>query len=421
MNLPVGRRMTRKEVIEDIDKNVPRFVGIKMTMERKGVAGGAPGVSLLLWGNDTEKLAELSVEVERRLQPLPSIISIESDLERGNDEVQVHINRDLAQKLGISPQAVGRAIGFTLQGVNLPRYQSDRREVNVRLFMEKLDRQTLHHLRNFTFPSESGEAIALSEFAHLEVHRGQGTIRREDGKVRMRVRAFTTKKDLKNLYGEIDQAMVGFELPRGNTWDKGERYVKLREQDDTMMFAGIMAVTYVFLLMGVLFEPFILPFSVLFSIPAAFLDVYWFLFITNTEMNEMAMVGVIVLIGVVVNNAIVLVDMINRERTEGMERMEAILEAGYNRFRPIMMTTFTTVFGLLPMALGSSNVLGEPYSPLGRTMIGGLVCSTLLTLLMVPLIYTLLDDLRTSLGRITASTFGFLRPVPTAEPAQADD
>ena len=198
-------------------------------------------------------------------------------------------------------------------------------------------------------------------------------------------------------------------MPRGYTWDKGERYSKLQEEDNTMMFAMVMAVTFVFLLMGVLFESFVLPFSVLFSIPFAFLGVYWTLFLTGTSMDGMAMVGVIVLIGVVVNNAIVLVDMINRLRGEGMDRLEAILEAGHNRFRPIMMTTFTTVFGLLPMALGSSTVLGQPYAPMGRTMIGGLLASTLLTLLVVPLFYTFLDDLRSALHTISTAAFSRLR------------
>jgi len=134
------------------------------------------------------------------------------------------------------------------------------------------------------------------------------------------------------------------------------------------------------------------------------------------------MVGVIVLIGVVVNNAIVLVDMVNRLRAEGMDRAAAIMEAGSNRFRPIMMTTFTTIFGLLPMALGNSTVLGQPYAPMGRTMIGGLLSSTLLTLLLVPLFYTLLDDLRMVLKRVTNGAFGRRTTERSSpEPVSADD
>jgi HAE1 family hydrophobic/amphiphilic exporter-1 len=122
-------------------------------------------------------------------------------------------------------------------------------------------------------------------------------------------------------------------------------------------------------------------------------------------MNMMAMTGMIILIGVVVNNAIVLVDMINRLRIEGLTRTEAIIEAGANRFRPILMTTFTTIFGLLPMAVGNSNLMGMSYAPLGRTMMGGLMSSTVLTLLVVPLLYTFLDDLTQTIKGLALSAF----------------
>ena len=172
-----------------------------------------------------------------------------------------------------------------------------------------------------------------------------------------------------------------------------------------------MAITCVFLLMGVLFESIVLPFSVILSIPFAFLGVYWMLFITGTAFDFMAGMGCIILIGVVVNNAIVLIDMINRLRATGMGRAEAVLEAGHNRFRPILMTTFTTVFGLLPMAMGNSAMLGTPYAPLGQAMIGGLLCSTVLTLLVVPLFYTYLDDLRAVFRQVGLAVFGRMREV----------
>lgn len=402
---PIKVHMERNAVIKDLQKKIPQFVGVKVAVESQGGGGNDPSVSLNIFGDDVDVLANLLGEVERRLRDIPSVVSVDSDLERANDEVHVTIDRDHAQRLGLSAQSVGRSIGFALQGVQLPFYQVDQREIRVRLYLEKLNQATVQNLKGLTFPSKSGEQIPLLEFAKLHVNQGRGTIRREDGKTRLRVSAFTTKDDIKGLYGEIDKALEGFSLPRGYSWDKGERYSKLQEEDDTMYFAMIMAITCVFLLMGVLFESFILPFSVLLSIPFAFLGVYWTLFVTSTPLEGLAMVGVIVLIGVVVNNAIVLVDMINRLRHEGYERTEAILEAGRNRFRPILMTTFTTIFGLLPMALGNSTVMGQPYAPMGRTMMGGLISSTFLTLLLVPLFYTFFDDLRLALQRIASSAW----------------
>ena len=166
----------------------------------------------------------------------------------------------------------------------------------------------------------------------------------------------------------------------------------------------VLAITFVFLLMGVLFESFVLPLSVLVSIPFSFFGVYWTLYLTKTPMDFMGMIGMVVLVGIVVNNAIVLIDLVNRLRAEGYSRFEAIVEAGKHRFRPILMTTFTTVFGLFPMAVGNSTMIGTPYAPLGRTMMGGLLASTMLTLLVVPLFYTLFDDLRVFCWNVVATT-----------------
>ena len=418
IGMPAQHHLPRSAVIEDMKKHAPQFVGVKVAVQGQSSSGeGDSSVALNLYGDDVDVLANLLQEVERRLRSVPSVISVDSDLERANDEVQIVIDRERAQKLGLAPRDVGRSIGFALQGIQLPYLQSDSREIRVRLYLEKLNRQTLQRLKRLTFPAAAGTQVSLMDFATVRVDQGRGTIRREDGKTRLRVQAFATQDDVKALYGEIDRAMAGFELPRGYSWDKGERYSKLREEDETMYFAGIMAVTCVFLLMGVLFESFVLPFSVLFSIPFAFLGVYWTLYLTDTPMAGLAMVGIIVLIGVVVNNAIVLVDMVNRLRAEGMDRTVAIMEAGANRFRPIMMTTFTTVCGLLPMALGSSEILGQPYAPMGLTMIGGLLSSTSLTLLLVPLFYTFLDDLRAALKRLTASAFATPSDVPVPDVA----
>jgi hydrophobic/amphiphilic exporter-1 (mainly G- bacteria), HAE1 family len=412
VGVPMAAALPRKEVIGDLKKNLPGFVGVRTAVDRGGESASDPSISVGLHGPDTEMLARLSEEVMRRLRTIPSIVSVDTDHERADDEVRLRIDRERASQFGISPEAVGRSVAFALQGVSLDRFQTRARDVTMRLYLEEQDRQTLHQLKNFTFRSRSGEQVPLSEIAGVEVAGGSGTIHRENRKSRIRIQAFTTKDDIKGLYQEIDIALKGFSLPRGYSWDKGEKYSTMQEEDSTMAFAGLMAITCVFLLMGVLFESFILPFSVILSIPLAFLGVMWTLYLTGTPMDFMAMMGCIILIGVVVNNAIVLVDMVNRLRTEGYDRAEAIIEAGRNRFRPIMMTTFTTVFGLLPMAVGNSAMMGTPYAPLGRTMMGGLICSTALTLLVVPLFYTFLDDMRCFLRRVTVSAIG-KRRTPT--------
>ena len=150
----------------------------------------------------------------------------------------------------------------------------------------------------------------------------------------------------------------------------------MEESNEAQAFGIIMAVIFVFLLMGVLFESFVLPLSVIVSVPFAFIGANWMLFLTGTTFDLMAGIGLIILIGIVVNNAIVLMDLINRLKKEGFSQQDAILEAGQRRFRPILMTALTTICGLLPMALGNAGLIGIPYAPLGRTIIGGLISAT---------------------------------------------
>ena len=401
---PVDNRMDRKMVIEDIKKVLPEYVGIKLSVQKR-ISNEDAGLDLNFYGDDFETLAALLEESERRIRKIPSIVSTDTDLERGSSEVQVTIHREQARRLGFTPDAIGRSISYLVQGANLPRLQMGEKEIDVRLRLAEKDRKTLMQLKSYTFQTPEGEEVPLSSFSDFKVSKGSGTIRREDGRMRLKIRITTSKDDIEEVYSQINQVMDGFEMPRGYSWDKGESYSKLREKEDQMGFAILMAVTFVFLLMGVLFESVILPFSVILSIPLAFFGVYWTLFLTETRMDDMASMGCVVLIGVVVNNAIVLVDMVNRLRQDGMGRLEAILEAGHNRYRPILMTTFTTVFGLIPMAMSVANMMGSPIAPLGRTMMGGLISSTFLTLVVVPIFYTLFDDLRLALRRLAHGAF----------------
>jgi HAE1 family hydrophobic/amphiphilic exporter-1 len=149
--------------------------------------------------------------------------------------------------------------------------------------------------------------------------------------------------------------------------------------------------------MGFLFESFVLPLSVLPSIPLSFVGVWWFLYLTDSSLDVLAGIGLLLLLGVVVNNAIVLVDFINGARAQGLDRTEAIVQAGVQRFRPIFMTALTTVGGMIPLAFADAPAEGIPYGPFGKTLVGGMTTSTILTLVVVPVSYTAFDDLRTRL------------------------
>ncbi len=401
-----------QEIVDDLKERLHMPPGVRMRVNWRSGGGDDAAVTLNLYGEDTSILVDLSKEVERRLGTIPDLLSVQTDVDRGGTELQVRLNREQVRRYGVDPRAISGNIGYALRGRELTRFRTDDgREISVFFQLEEVDRQSIRQLRNMTFKTAAGLEVPLESLANLHVERTIGGIRRENRQTVLTVTATASKADAEKLFGLVDQAMAGFEMPRGYRWDKGTRYERIRDSDEAQQFGLILSVTFVFLLMGVLFESFVLPLSVIVAIPFSFLGVYWTLFLTGTPFDVLSGIGTVILVGVVVNNAIVLIDLTNRLRVDGHDRFSALVEAGRHRFRPILMTTFTTIAGLIPMAVGNARMIGMPYAPLGRTMMGGLLASTVLTLVIVPLCYTYFDDLRTLAQRVMGSSVHRSHPV----------
>ena len=398
--------MTREEVIEDMKERMPEIPGVEMFTSWHRDSSSENAVTVTLYGDDTGKLLELADDVKRVIRSIPEIVSVDVDLETGKDEIRVQLDSKDVERAGLVPRWVGQTISYALRGYTLPELRDHEKEITVKTQYKKEDRETLEQLKNLRFASADGSDVPLSSFADFQIVKGIGEIHRTNGKTSLEVKATTTKDNMKKLSGDIDKAMSSISLPRGYDWSKGSRFRRMEESNEAQNFAILLAITFVFLLMGVLFESFVLPLSVIVCIPFSFFGAYWLLYITKTPFDLMAGIGMIILIGVVVNNAIVLVDLVNRLRASGMERTEALLTASKRRFRPITMTALTTMMGLLPMAAGNSSLIGIPYAPLGRVMIGGMLTSTIFTLVAVPLFYSYFDDLRIFWMRVVVSGFG---------------
>ncbi|MBD3225027.1 MAG: MMPL family transporter [Caldithrix sp.] len=407
--------MNRDKVVEDVKERIPKYPGIDVRTSWHQEGGEDASLTISLYGDDTNKLAELSEEVERRLNRIEEIISVETDRETGNDEIRLELKREQVQKYGINPQEVSATVMYALRGIQLPKYQTEDKEIDMVIQLQEEDRENLEQLQSISFFTRNGKEIPLSAIADFKIKKGFGEINRENGKTYLSVKANTTSENISKVYQKVDQVMEGFEMPYGYSWNKGERFRRIQESDSNMMFAVILSITFVFLLMGILFESFVLPLSVIMAIPFSFVGAYWMLYITGTPMDMMSQIGFIILIGIVVNNAIVLIDLVNRLRNQGLARFEALIEAGQNRFRPILMTAFTTIGGLIPMAVGNAKMVGMPYAPMGRTIIGGLIFSTVVSLIAVPWAYTLFDDMRNYFKRIFAGLLVKSKP-DSAEP-----
>ena len=215
----------------------------------------------------------------------------------------------------------------------------------------------------------------------------------------MAVRAVYDGENWDETQEEISELMDALDLPAGYSWGWNDRIVENQDQNAEMGINFLLAILLVYLVMASLFESLAQPFAILFSIPFAMPGALWLLTVTGTPFNLMAQIGLLILFGIVVNNGIVLIDHVKNIRKAGVSREEAILRGGRERLRPILMTAATTILGLTPMAIGKTSVFGGYYYPLARTVIGGLLASTVLTLVVLPMIYSFMDDVSNWLRR----------------------
>ncbi|BBM86799.1 efflux RND transporter permease subunit [Candidatus Uabimicrobium amorphum] len=404
-------KRTTNEIAQDIQKLIPPLPGVAVRGNWRKSGGGGGGdqeegdVPIVLRGENPETLRDIGREVEKLLVNIPELLDVGVEESEQSEEIILYLNRDRTERYNVSPRQTATTVSYALRGSIISQFQIDDNEIPIEIQFSQSLVANADMLRDVKVYNRDQEEVALGTLGKILYEKGFATIRRTDRKTTYTINATANKSDLGILGEKIDKALKTLKLPRGYTINKEGRFIELEENQDSFMKSMGLAVVLVFLLMGFLFESFVLPFSIILSIPFAFIGVYWTLYLTSTPISMMVYLGNIILAGVVVNNGIVLVDYINRLRNEGMERSQAILEASFARFRPIMMTSLTTLFGLLPMAVGTSEFAGTPYYPLGRTVIGGLTMSTLLTLLIVPIFYVFFDDLRNTFLRLITGVF----------------
>ncbi len=386
--------LSREQVIEDIKERFQPPPGVEMISTWSRGRGEKDAVYVSIFGEDADRLLHLSEDLKRRLDGLPGLISVETDLETSTDEVRIRFGRDLTARFGVEPAQAALGLSALVRGVDLPDIRLDGHEIEGRAELREEDRTTLSQVMNLPVTTDRGGIIRLDDIARVGYDRGLGEITRENRRTRLRLKLTTTEDNIKELSKNIDAALADLSLPPGYEWGKGGRFSSVVEASRERSQIWLLAIMFVFLLMGALFESFLLPWCVIITVPFSFIGVWWLLYLTGTQFGVMSAVGVIILIGVVVNNAIILVDRVNRLRNEGgLPRDQALALASRQRFRAIVMTAFTTIMGLMPMAVGDANLVGIPYAPMGRAIIGGMLTATITTPLVVPLAYSLIDDL----------------------------
>jgi multidrug efflux pump subunit AcrB len=287
-------------------------------------------------------------------------------------------------------KTVAELVRNKIQGQIPTEFQKRDRQIDIMVRLEEKDRLGLDELRSIIVNPRSEVPIPLSSIANLRVREGPNEIRHLDQQRGAVISANVNGIDLSEASLLIEDALLKLELPPGFDYDVTGQAAEMKHSIDSLMFALALALFLVYIVMASQFESLIHPFIILFTVPLAIIGVVIVLFLGGWSLNILVFIGLIMLAGIVVNNAIVLVDYINNLRRGGMEKVEAVKTAAQARFRPILMTTMTTVLGLIPMALG----LGEGSEirvPLAITVISGLTTSTFLTLIVIPSVYLLVD------------------------------
>ena len=397
--------MSREDVMEDARKALPNDIpGVRTRVGWDDGGTGRPTnqLTVMINGEDMEVLDALSDEVIRVTEQLPGVIGSRKGYEvAGTDEIRLRVDRDALAHHRMDAMTVAQTVAWAMRGTRLEDMRQGEREVPVLTGLAVEDRGSIDVLGNFpVWSGQSGTQVPLRALTDVEVGKGPAMIRRINRRTGVKISIDLDKETTtEEMQDVVFPALQLLDLPRGYTIGPGlEREFQL-EEDEAQQFALLLSVTFVFLLMGILLESFVLPLSIITTVPMAMMGALWGLWITDTPMDSMAAVGLVILVGVVVNNGIVLVDLVTQLRREGMERTEALLVAGRRRLRPILMTALTTIGGLIPMAVGSAAFIGIPYAPLGRIVIAGLATATVLTLIFVPFLYAVLDDLREAMWR----------------------
>ena len=376
---------------EDITKipGVEKFNFVNLQTHSLGGAGTKP-VEVNIFGKDLFILTQLSQLVTEKIKTVDGVYDVEEVFTFGDPELHVQFDRDKMAQFGLTVRQIGHLLDAGIDGEVASRYKDKGDEIDIRVRLRERDRDSIADLENILLTTPFGSQIYLRDIARVVKSSGPSKVYREGQKRVATITANISGKDLAWVIGRIKDGLEGLRMPPGYFIEYSGSYKNMIESFLSLSLGFILAITLVYMVMAAQFESLTHPFIIMFSVPYGLIGVFWALFLSRTYLSVPSFIGIICVMGVVVNNGIVLVDYINRLRERGLPVREAIIKAGSTRLRPILMTTVTTLLGVLPMAIMGGDG-SEMKQPLGWAIFGGLLCSTLLTLVVMPTIYLILD------------------------------
>jgi HAE1 family hydrophobic/amphiphilic exporter-1 len=383
-------RKAEERVTDTLRRRFAAIEGIDFKYARPMYFSLQTPIDVEIYGYNLDALKKVADELEAGLGRIDGIKDAKSSMQVGNPELNVVFDRDRLSSFGLALDDVSNRLKTKIQGEVPTKFKERDLQVDIRVRTSAWQAENVGELKSLVVGERDGAPISLGSVADVDVTRGLTQITRIAQQRAAVVSGNLSGRDLSSVSRDIEALVANTPLPQGMTVELGGQNEELQRSFRSLVFALLLAIFLVYLVMAAQFESFVHPFIIMFTVPLGAIGVVWTLLATHQVLSIVVFIGAIMLAGIVVNNGIVLIDYINTLRRGGMEKRAAVQEAGRVRLRPILMTTLTTVLGLLPMALGLGEG-AEIRTPMALTVIGGLLGATALTLLVIPALYSILD------------------------------
>jgi HAE1 family hydrophobic/amphiphilic exporter-1 len=353
------------------------------------ILGGDEGLTVEIRGYELAILDALAESVAKSIVTVAGITDVRTSLEAGIPQQEIRVNRDKVADLGLSVRDVTQLLQTAVAGSKAGEYRAGGNSYRILVQLKDAEKRSISEILNLTLTTATGEKVALRNVVTSEPSRGPILIDRKDQQRRVTVRANVSGRDLGSVAADVQVLLDQIPRPVGYDLIVAGDFEEQQKATRELVISLVLALALVYMVLACQYESLRDPLVVMFSVPLAAVGVLLTLFITTTTLNVQSYIGCIMLGGIVVNNAILLVDQAGRLVRDGMRTQDALTEAGRRRLRPILMTTLTTILGLLPLALGIGEG-SDAQAPLARAVVGGLTGSTLITLVLIPVVYSLL-------------------------------
>lgn len=391
------RRRTSREIVEELRNKIPpykggefRFVDVGKLIMLGGVEGG---ISIKVFGSDIEILRGLASQLLRRIKTIGNLSDFDLTYKEAKPELRVVMDRERAARYGLTPAQIGEELRIATQGEVATRLRQGGEEIDIRVRLREEDVGTFQALEGITLKTPLGVSTSLLQVADLKKGLGPVKIEREGRARYVGINANYAGENLWQISRKLKDKLSDFQLPPGYFLEYGGEYERMIELFKTLGFAFLLAIILVYMVMAAEFESFLHPFIIMFTVPLGVIGALFALFLTGRSISLPSGIGGLILLGIVVNNGIVMIDYVNQLRSKGMEATQALIQGCGTRLRPVLMTATTTVLGMLPMAMSRSEG-AEIRSPIAIIAIGGLIAATFFTLFIVPVFYSLFEELR---------------------------